>query len=315
MNTVFATVASLAFAGPVVSDIIYVPAGGDIQAAINGASDGDVIQLEAGEYLPAATINTNEKAVMLRGSVDAEFAPTTAIDGQGAICVFRCSSGEGKDTIFQDLIIRDGANENGAGMACIGSSPTLINCKFSSNTAIYSGGGMYNSSNSNPTLIGCDFVNNSADGGSKGKGQGGGMFNYNSDPTLIDCTFSNSWAAWGGGMYNGNSNPILNGCSFSGGDASWEGAGMYNDSNSLPMLRNCTFQGNYAIDGGGMFNYNTSPTLTNCTFVNNNPNPISGPANLVFEETDTCLGDINGDGEVNGADLGLLIAAWGPCLP
>jgi hypothetical protein len=24
-------------------------------------------------------------------------------------------------------------------------------------------------------------------------------------------------------------------------------------------------------------------------------------------------GDINGDGEVNGADLGLLLGAWGPC--
>jgi hypothetical protein len=26
-----------------------------------------------------------------------------------------------------------------------------------------------------------------------------------------------------------------------------------------------------------------------------------------------CLGDLNLDGVVNGADLGLLLGAWGPC--
>ena len=26
-----------------------------------------------------------------------------------------------------------------------------------------------------------------------------------------------------------------------------------------------------------------------------------------------CVGDLNGDGEVRGGDLGLILAAWGPC--
>jgi|GEM_PF-5338912 len=33
----------------------------------------------------------------------------------------------------------------------------------------------------------------------------------------------------------------------------------------------------------------------------------------VTETEEACVGDLNGDGEVNGADLGLILGAWGPC--
>ena len=33
----------------------------------------------------------------------------------------------------------------------------------------------------------------------------------------------------------------------------------------------------------------------------------------VTEAEEICIGDLNGDGEVNGADLGLILGAWGPC--
>ena len=35
---------------------------------------------------------------------------------------------------------------------------------------------------------------------------------------------------------------------------------------------------------------------------------------VIPPEIPDCLGDLNDDGVVNGADLGLLIAGWGPCL-
>ena len=47
MKSILCAVVALGFASSAVADEINVPAGGDIQAAINGASNGDIIQLEA----------------------------------------------------------------------------------------------------------------------------------------------------------------------------------------------------------------------------------------------------------------------------
>ena len=322
MKTVCVTVAALAFVGSAVAGTINVPAGGDIQAAINGASDGDIIQLEAGEYFPAATIDTLGKAVTLRGvpGKGKDGAPTTVIDGQDSIRVLRCSSGEGADTVFENLLITGGLAEGnfpdnlGGGIFIDVSSPTLTNCTFTGNSATY-GGGMFNASGSSPTLTDCSFTNNSADG------NGGGMNNsFDSSPTLTDCSFTNNSA-------DGN------------------GGGMYNYDNSHPTLTDCTFAGNSATNwGGGMYNDGSSPTLENCTVCSNTPDQIRGAIQFLGDssiqpvchvagdfdgdgdfdaddyaamaaELGICAGDINGDGIVDGADMGLLLVAWDSCLP
>ncbi len=74
--------------------------------------------------------------------------------------------------------------------------------------------------------------------------------------------------ALGGGMYNYESSPMLSNCTFSGNWAIEQGGGMYNFL-SLPVLTNCTFSGNSAWNGGGMYNSASSPVFTNCTFEGN----------------------------------------------
>ena len=74
----------------------------------------------------------------------------------------------------------------------------------------------------------------------------------------------------GGGMYNTNSSPTVANCTFSGNTADY-GGGMYSRNYSYPVVTNCTFSGNKATGsgdngGGGMCNYAASPTVTNCTF-------------------------------------------------
>ncbi|UCD84228.1 MAG: chitobiase/beta-hexosaminidase C-terminal domain-containing protein [Deltaproteobacteria bacterium] len=73
----------------------------------------------------------------------------------------------------------------------------------------------------------------------------------------------------GGGMYNDSmTNLVVANCTFIGNQANF-GGGMFNQDSS-PLITNCTFNGNSAGRGGGMYNYdNSSPTITNCTFVGN----------------------------------------------
>jgi hypothetical protein len=79
-------------------------------------------------------------------------------------------------------------------------------------------------------------------------------------------------------MYNdSNSSPIVTNCTFSGnmGDK-WTG-GMHNSYSSNPTVTNCTFSGNYALASGGMTNREgSSPTVTNCTFSDNSSAVLGG---------------------------------------
>ncbi len=83
---------------------------------------------------------------------------------------------------------------------------------------------------------------------------------------------TNGSAGIGGGMWNVNSSPTLKNVTFSGNTAD-NGGGMYNDNFSSPTLINVTFSGNTADNngnGGGMRNNdNSSPTLINVTFSGN----------------------------------------------
>ena len=123
---------------------------------------------------------------------------------------------------------------------------------------------------------------------------------------------------------------------------------------SAPRLTDCTLTGNSAdLDGGAIFNIdmNTNTvTLTDCNFCGNNDgsgfNDISGggiddsssgnnlrEAACVFGDINfdgvanladrtslntligVCDADINGDGEVSGADLAFILSWWGVCSP
>ncbi|UCF44435.1 MAG: right-handed parallel beta-helix repeat-containing protein, partial [Planctomycetota bacterium] len=75
---------------------------------------------------------------------------------------------------------------------------------------------------------------------------------------------------YGGGMYNYvDSSPTVTNCTFIGNSAVY-GAGMYCDLSS-PTVTNCIFSDNTAANyGGGMYNYdNSNPNVTNCIFSDN----------------------------------------------
>ena len=122
---------------------------GDIQAAITGASNGDTIQLAAGQYDITTTIDPGGKQVTILGTVDGNGDPTSIldggnpVDGTSGVRVLICQSGETSTTVFQNLVIQNGyIGGNGGGMYnTSASSPTLTNCTFTSNSA-WAGAGM-----------------------------------------------------------------------------------------------------------------------------------------------------------------------------
>ena len=267
------TIIALAATGLVASvnstataEILTVCASGcqytSINAAIDDASDGDVIQLAAETYYEGSVIATDGKAITLRGSTDKAGNAASTLDGGDYHRVLICQNSETGTTRFENLVIRSGFSNDGAGMYNYNSSPSLTNCTFTGNGAL-DGGGMLNDYSS-PTLNDCTFTSNTA------SSTGGGMYNYESNPTLTNCRFTeNSADDAGGGMFNSiGSSPTLNDCTFTSNTAGTDGGGMGNDRSS-PNLKDCTFTGNTADTGGGMLNFESNPTLNDCTFTSN----------------------------------------------
>ncbi len=238
---------STAQAATIHVDIANCPGPGDgsvgnpycsIQTAIDNAVDTDEIVVAPGTYNEA--INFLGKAITLRSSDGPE---VTIIDGTGFFThVVQCVSGEGLDTILDGFTITGGnARGNipdnlGGGMLNTESSPTVMNCVFSGNTA-QAGGGMYNYLGSFPTVTNCTFSGNLVAGG------GGGMSNALSSPTVTDCTFSgNAAGVVGGAMYNIGGTPMVTNCTFSDNSAGG-GGGMFNRDNSSPIVTNCIVWG------------------------------------------------------------------------
>ena len=213
------------------------------------------------------------------------------------------------DAFVSDCTFSDNAAPLGGGMCSYASSsPTVADCTFSGNFALF-GGGMNNYTNSSPAVTGCDFSGNWA-------WLGGGMSNdTGSNPAVTGCLFDVNVAGWaaerrfsnsigddrshvasrgravdaaeveacsGGGMYNFHNGPAVRDCTFSGNSAD-NGGGMSNESGSHPTVTDCTFSGNSAWgDGGGMDNYdNSSPTVAGCAFSDNEAVYGGGMSNYV----------------------------------
>ena len=273
-----------------------------IQTAIDNAVDTDEIVVAEGIYLEA--INFLGKAIRLRSSGGPD---ATIIDGNGALHVVQCVSGEGIDTVLDGFTITGGNAPDYYGGGMLNeSSPTVTNCTFTGNSA-FAGGGICNLFGGDATVINCTFSQNSAEW------SGGGMANIHSVPKVTNCTFTGNSAAGGAGMYNDGEVPLVTNCTFSQNSAD-VGGGMLNDISS-PMVTNCTFTGNSAdLYGGAIHTLGGIPTVTNCSFCGNEPDAISGGFvdggrnNFVCP----CPADIDGDSAVGINDFLELLAAWGP---
>ena len=168
------------------------------------------------------------------------------------------------------------------------SSLTVTNCRFMGNSALEDGGGMFNEEVSALTVSNCHFVGNSV------LEDGGGMCNYKCKdepfPTVTGCTLSGNVAHYdGGGMYNEWSSPEVLQCTFVG-NVAGNGGGMYSllgwflfppDPPPVcsPTVTDCLFEGNSGNYGGGMYNKGATTTVADCRFVTNSADRGGGAHN------------------------------------
>ena len=248
-----------------------------IQQAIDAASDGDVILVEAGLFVER--LDPDGKEVTVRGTVDESGDPITIVDGDAGGSVIRIDSGEDWDTtIFENLVIR-----NGTGTIMSGQSR---------------GGGIYVGSGG-ARFENCHVLDNEAD-------KGGGLYCIGFT-RCVDCTFTGNRCLWnfsfnGSAVMKGDAFGrllLLEGCTVTGnyapGPNTWAVFSFY--SNTIGVS-DSTICGNEALECNrcsGSTNYVSDDCPITCD-----------PADLTISNNDSLAIDERG----NRCEC---VADWGSC--
>lgn len=268
-----------------------------IQAAIDAASSGDVVEVASGTYHGPGNrdLDFKGKSITVR-SEDGPASTTINCDGEGHRG-FYFHSGEAAGSVLRGFTISGGSMTDGSlpsdggpwnpsskhpvggGIFCESSSPRIIDCRIRRCSARL--GGAIGAVNSNPEIIDCTIDSCDA-AGNDGFGAGIGLVR-GSRSTIIDCTIRNNSASYnslGAGLFCSQSSAALGNCNITGNSAqgSSKGGGIYvGGSSSRMTLEQCIVAHNTAEAGAGI--YASAPEylrMINCTIANNNLS--DGPA-------------------------------------
>lgn len=272
------------FASSVSADTITVCLDGscdftDPAAAVAAASMGDVVEIAAGHYLLSEPLLVLQE-IVVRGEVDANGDPATVLDGQGSVQIITVAA-VGPDAAFENLVFTDGRADYGGAIFLYGASPVFRNCLVTANRANWNGGAMF-VDDSSPTMIDCELANNLASNSQfPGNGTGGAVFVGSGTLTLIDSAISaNESALNGGGVFLSS-------------------AGTLNLQSSRVCGNTASMNPQVGMNPGGVVN----DLGGGCVVADCEDCPTAPP----------CPADLNMDGVVNGADLGIQLGWWGAC--
>ena len=176
----------------------------------------------------------------------------------------------------------------------------------------------------NPKILNSIFKENQAD-------VGGALYQPNG-ATVLNSTISGNRAGFfGGGLWVGGGGPepvLISGCTIHANEATSAAGGgiaIFNADGSIDIsIVSSTISDNVAAEGGGIRLWHlilAGATLSDNLICGNAPDNIRNAwtdngGNVLAESClGTCPGDLDGNGAVNGADLGLLLAVFGSADP
>ncbi len=236
-----------------------------IQAAIDAALDDDWVVVEPGTYHESG-IRFHSKPITVRGTApeDSSTVARTVVDAKGQDVVFRFEAGESRASALQGLTITGGrAAEEGGGLRCVLSQPTISHCAIVGNETISStlGGGIYCAGpyDSGPLFEDCRIEGNAADW------IGGGIYTDGSAAQFRRCIIRRNEAPFRGGIVISGSNPRFDACWIEDNRANAIFVGS-----STPVFTNCFVVGHRAGSGAVLeLGWAAYPWFINCTIVDN----------------------------------------------
>ncbi len=303
-----------------------------IQAALDTSfENGATIWVAPGTYTGVGNKNLDfhGKALTLR----CEEAGACTIDSQQRGRGFYFHSGETNASIVDGFTIINGRiSDHGGGIYCDNSSPTIIRCIISGNSASrYSGGGIYCYGGS-PAITRCTISGNSA----TSYDDGGGIYCDHSSPIITDCTIFGNTAYRGAGICcDYNSKPHITRCTISGNSAVTDGGGIYGYYSGWPTIGGCIFWGNAAPNGSQIYLYGSSSVSVSFSDVqggwsgtgNINANPLFAADGYHLQRRSPCRDagdpafvpeagetDIDGEMRVYGGRVDMGADEWQPML-
>ncbi len=226
-----------------------------------------------------------------------------------------------------NCVIDDNTAGVSGGIYLAGSSPRVTNCLFTNSKASSVGGSVFATSNSDPTFSNCTFAQGRAFNGACSF-----AFDSLSKPLYRNCVVWNNTNTNGVDVFGGPGGANLSNCLVEGG----YGGSLDQD----PLFRNpaegdfrllpwspAVESGSNAViatdaldlDGDGNTAELIPFDLDLSVRVFDGDENGTGTVDIgCYEFHDDWtkagpIGDIDGDGDVDGADLGALLATWGPC--
>jgi len=253
-----------------------------IRAAIEGARDWDVIELNDGTYVGPNNRDLGYQGKQITVRSQSGDPASCIIDCQGSEedphAAFRIEQGEGIGSLLEGVTITNGYP---AGIVCEGAYPSLANCVIAYN----SGAGLFFIPDDDFPSERCPRISGTVFAGN----QGPGVHSIATNPIFTDCVFTGNSNTWDGGGVSAEmtSRPSFLRCVFSGNSTESHGGGVY-VHNYVSTIRDCLFLDNHADGkGGGIASgWWGLPEIIGCTFARNSAG-VGGGA-VAFEERGVC---------------------------